>query len=107
MCYLWSRLNQWLRQPTQSSADEHKVDKDDTQNIECKKLDLRTRIKRLQRQTIGFSKSEEIHDKLIGFFHKSVYVLISIPCRHDQGKFLLILLPNGISLIARPQMPIK
>lgn len=47
---------------------EHKVGKAGTQDIERKNLDLRTRIKRLQRRTIGFSKSEEIHDKIIGYF---------------------------------------
>jgi insertion element IS1 protein InsB len=47
---------------------EHRVSKRYTQDIERKNLDLRTRIKRLQRRTICFSKSEEIHDKLIGLF---------------------------------------
>ena len=47
---------------------EHRVGKKYTQDIERKNLDLRTRIKRLQRRTICFSKSEDIHDKLIGLF---------------------------------------
>jgi insertion element IS1 protein InsB len=47
---------------------EHRVGKSSTQDIERKNLDLRTRIKRLQRRTICFSKSEQIHDKLIGLF---------------------------------------
>ncbi|WP_032126932.1 IS1 family transposase, partial [Piscirickettsia salmonis] len=36
--------------------------------IERKHLTLRTRIKRLARKTICFSKSEKMHDVLIGLF---------------------------------------
>ena len=39
-----------------------------TQRIERTNLTLRSRIKRLVRRTIGFSKSEEMHDKVIGTF---------------------------------------
>ncbi|CEE95372.1 Insertion element IS1 (fragment) [Xenorhabdus nematophila str. Anatoliense] len=39
-----------------------------TQRIERKDLTHRTRIKRLNRKTIGYSKSEEMHDKVIGTF---------------------------------------
>jgi insertion element IS1 protein InsB len=39
-----------------------------TQNIERKHLTLRTRIKRLVRKTICFSKSQQIHDIIIGLF---------------------------------------
>lgn len=38
------------------------------QRIERKNLTFRTRIKRLTRKTICFSKSEEIHDTVIGLF---------------------------------------
>lgn len=38
------------------------------QKIEKKHLTLRTRIKRLARKTICFSKSEEMHDIVIGLF---------------------------------------
>lgn len=38
------------------------------QKIERKHLTLRTRIKRLARRTICFSKSEEMHDIVIGIF---------------------------------------
>jgi insertion element IS1 protein InsB len=31
-------------------------------------LDLRTRIKRLARKTLGFPKSEQFHDAVIGRF---------------------------------------
>jgi insertion element IS1 protein InsB len=39
-----------------------------TQNIERKHLTLRTRIKRLVRKTICFSKSTQMHDIVIGLF---------------------------------------
>jgi insertion element IS1 protein InsB len=39
-----------------------------TQNIERTHLTLRTRIKRLVRKTICFSKSIEMHDIIIGLF---------------------------------------
>ena len=46
----------------------HAVGKQKTQRIERKHLTLRTRIKRLTRKTICFSKSEEMHDLVIGLF---------------------------------------
>ena len=42
--------------------------KRNTQNIERKHLTLRTRIKRLVRKTICFSKSTPMHDIVIGLF---------------------------------------
>jgi insertion element IS1 protein InsB len=46
----------------------HTVDKRHTQKIERKHLTLRTRIKRLARKTICFSKSIMMHDVVIGLF---------------------------------------
>ena len=46
----------------------HQIGKDQTQSIERKHLDLRTRIKRLARRTICFSKSVLMHDTVIGLF---------------------------------------
>lgn len=46
----------------------HEVGKRKTQKIERKHLRLRTRIKRLTRKTICFSKSELMHDLIIGMF---------------------------------------
>ncbi len=46
----------------------HPVGKVNTQTIERKHLTLRTRIKRLARKTICFSKSEWLHDVVIGLF---------------------------------------
>ncbi|WP_347277943.1 IS1 family transposase [Leptolyngbya sp. FACHB-711] len=48
--------------------DQHEVGKHYTQKIERKHLTLRTRIKRLARKTICFSKSEWMHDIVIGLF---------------------------------------
>jgi len=44
----------------------HEVGKENTQNLERKHLTLRTRIKRLVRKTICFSKSIFMHDLVIG-----------------------------------------
>ena len=46
----------------------HTVGKANTQKIERKHLTLRTCIKRLARKTICFSKSEWLHDIVIGLF---------------------------------------
>ena len=49
-------------------AAEHTPGKRNTQKIERKHLTLRTRIKRLTRKTICFSKSIQMHDIVIGLF---------------------------------------
>src|SRR5262249_43697763 len=49
-------------------ADEHQAGKRTTQQIERKHLTLRTRIKRLVRKTICFSRSTQMHDLVIGLF---------------------------------------
>jgi insertion element IS1 protein InsB len=46
----------------------HEVGKRYTQQLERKHLTLRTRIKRLVRKTICFSKSTQMHDLVIGLF---------------------------------------
>ncbi len=48
--------------------DKHEVGKKNTQRIERKHLNLRTKIKRLARKTIRFSKLEEMHNLVIGLF---------------------------------------
>jgi insertion element IS1 protein InsB len=50
----------------QLDAAEHQPGKRHTQTIERKHLRLRTRIKRLPRKTICFSKSIQMHDLIIG-----------------------------------------
>jgi insertion element IS1 protein InsB len=47
---------------------QHEIGKRHTQKLERKHLTLRTRIKRLVRKTICFSKSTEMHDIVIGLF---------------------------------------
>jgi insertion element IS1 protein InsB len=49
-------------------ANQHEIGKKNTQKIEQKHIRLRTRIKRLARKTICFSKTEEMHDLVIGLF---------------------------------------
>jgi insertion element IS1 protein InsB len=49
-------------------AEQHTVGKANTQKIESKHINLRTRIKRLVRRTICFSKMERMHDLVIGLF---------------------------------------
>ena len=44
----------------------HQIGKRNTQTIERKNLTLRTRFKRLTRKSICFSKSQEMHDIVIG-----------------------------------------
>ena len=51
-----------------SSRKNTRVGKDNTQKIESKHIRLRTRIKRLVRRTICFSKTERMHDLVIGLF---------------------------------------
>jgi IS1 family transposase/transposase-like protein len=48
--------------------DVHSPGKRNTQKIERKHLTLRTRIKRLVRKTICFSKTTQMHDIVIGLF---------------------------------------
>lgn len=44
-----------------------------TQRIERENLTLRNRLKRLNRKTLGYSKSAEMHDKIIGTFIEREY----------------------------------
>jgi len=48
--------------------EKHIIGKQGTQKIENKNLNFRTRIKRLARKTICFSKLELLHDTVIGLF---------------------------------------
>jgi insertion element IS1 protein InsB len=49
-------------------SEQHEVGKQHTQTIESKHINLRTRIKRLVRRTICFSKTTTMHDLVIGLF---------------------------------------
>jgi IS1 family transposase/transposase-like protein len=48
--------------------EQHQVGKENTQKIESKHINLRTRIKRLVRRTLCFSKTERMHELVIGLF---------------------------------------
>jgi insertion element IS1 protein InsB len=50
------------------ASETHVPGKRNTPQIERKPLTLRTRLKRLARKTICFSKSTELHDSVIGLF---------------------------------------
>ncbi|MGF1458778.1 MAG: IS1 family transposase, partial [Leptolyngbyaceae cyanobacterium] len=75
---LMDRLNPFGFQPVYTDAwgtflrflepEQHTVGKTYTQRIERKHLTLRTRIKRLARKTICFSKPVLMHDTVIGLF---------------------------------------
>ena len=50
------------------TPEQHVVGKQHTQKIESKHINLRTRIKRLVRRTICFSKTTTMHDLVVGLF---------------------------------------
>ena len=58
----------WGTYERKLDPNQHQVGKANTQKIERKHLTLRTRIKRLVRRTICFSKSEVMHDIVIGLY---------------------------------------
>ncbi|AHA65628.1 Transposase [Shigella dysenteriae 1617] len=58
----------WASYGREVPKDKHLTGKIFTQRIERNNLTLRTRIKRLARKTICFSRSVEIHEKVIGTF---------------------------------------
>ena len=58
----WQAYTQYI------PKENHVIGKQNTQKIERKHLNLRTRIKRLTRSTICFSKSQKMHDIVIGMF---------------------------------------
>ncbi|MBC3382239.1 IS1 family transposase [Serratia fonticola] len=55
--------------------EKHITGKLYTQRIERENLNLRNRLKRLNRKTLGYSKSVEMHDKIIGTFIEREYYL--------------------------------
>ncbi|ELY4299727.1 IS1 family transposase [Cronobacter turicensis] len=58
----------WGSYAREVPKDKHLTGKIFTQHIERNNLTLRTRIKRLTRKTICFSRSVELHEKVIGAF---------------------------------------
>jgi insertion element IS1 protein InsB len=64
----YSYTDYWGAYTRHIEAEQHQPGKRNTQQIERKHLTLRTRIKRLTRKTICFSKSIQMHDIVIGLF---------------------------------------
>jgi insertion element IS1 protein InsB len=60
--------DKWGAYTRHLDPEQHTVSKRGTQKIERQHLTLRTRIKRLVRKTICFSKSTQMHDIVIGLF---------------------------------------
>jgi insertion element IS1 protein InsB len=58
----------WGAYPRCLAPHQHVIGKRRTHQLERKHLTLRTRIKRLVRKSICFSKSVQMHDLLIGLF---------------------------------------
>jgi insertion element IS1 protein InsB len=50
------------------NAEQHTVGKEHMQRIESKHINLRTRLKRLVRRTLCFSKTARMHELVIGLF---------------------------------------
>jgi insertion element IS1 protein InsB len=61
-----SYTDSWGACPRQLHADEHPPGKRNTQPIERQHLTWRTRSKRRVRKTMGFSRSTQRHDLVIG-----------------------------------------
>jgi insertion element IS1 protein InsB len=49
-------------------SERHQISKAETQGIERHNLNFRTHLKRLQRRTICFSKSDEMHSAVIKLY---------------------------------------
>ena len=58
----------WGSYAREVPEEKHLTGKIFTQHIERNNLTLRTRIKRLARKTICFSRSIDVHEKVIGSF---------------------------------------
>lgn len=68
----------WWAYYDELPAEIHQAGKDQTQSIERKHLDLRTRIKRLARRTICFSKSVLMHDTVIGLLINHLFFRLDV-----------------------------
>ena len=58
----------WGADERHLDPEQHTIGKAHTQKIESKHINLRTRIKRLVRRTICFSKTITMHDLVLGLF---------------------------------------
>ena len=64
----YHQTDDWQSYRAQIEAGKHKVGKRFTQKVERLFLTLRTHIKRLARKSICLSKSELMHDTVIGLY---------------------------------------
>ena len=62
----------WGADERHLDPEQHGIGQRNTQKIERQNLNFRTWIKRLARQTICFSKSERMHDTVIGLLINKV-----------------------------------
>jgi insertion element IS1 protein InsB len=58
----------WGAYARQIDAAQHHVGQEHAQKIASKHIHLRTRIQRFMRRTRGFSKTEQMHDLVLGLF---------------------------------------
>jgi len=70
--------NDWGACEHYPESDKHEAGKRNTQKIERKNLNLRTWIKQLTRRTIRFSKTEGMHDIVIGLLINKVEFKLDI-----------------------------
>lgn len=77
----WGAYYRWL------PADQHQVGKDETWKIERKNLNFRTHLKRLNRKTICYSKSEQIHDNVISMYIERYSYKTGIYSNNDFSGF--------------------
>jgi insertion element IS1 protein InsB len=66
--------------------EQYVVGTQPTQTIESKPINLRTRIKRLVRRTIGFSRTTTIHDLVIGLLINRYEFGRLISCRFNSSE---------------------
>lgn len=64
----WYYTDNWQSYSKSIPTFQHRIGKDNTWKIERTNLNFRTHLKRLHRKTICFSKSETIHDNVIGMY---------------------------------------
>ena len=57
----------WRAYTRNLPKNSHRIDKDLSLKIERKNINFRRHLKRLNRKTVCYSKSEQVHDNVIGF----------------------------------------
>ena len=69
---------------TSLPKEKHLTGKIFTQRIERNNLTLRTRIKRLARKTLCFSRSIELHEKVIGGNDSNLLIVFYVQIMPDD-----------------------